>query len=233
MATVTGVTADAIQAIDDSLIESADVNSLGHLQLIRKDSGVIDAGNIGVPAGSVVMFASSVIPSGWILCNGQALSRTAYPDLFTAIGVQFGAGDGSTTFNVPNMNQKFPRMDTSWLGWPGGSAGSHTHGIATHTHAGATHDHDLENGSTAAHARFAMAGTTGLNQRRITAPSWNNTQAGVITSVASDTGAQTVGVSVAGRTANGTGTTGSGGTAATNSGGDLPPYLNLNFIIKV
>lgn len=55
-----------------------------------------------VPTGSVTGWAGSSAPSGWLLCYGQEVSRTTYADLYTAIGDQFGAGDGSTTFNIPD-----------------------------------------------------------------------------------------------------------------------------------
>lgn len=58
---------------------------------------------IAVPAGNVEMTARSSAPTGWLLCDGAAVSRTTYAALFTAIGTQFGTGDGSTTFNVPNL----------------------------------------------------------------------------------------------------------------------------------
>ena len=51
--------------------------------------------------------------TGWLLCNGQAVSRTTYADLFAVIGTKFGSGDNSTTFNVPNYSGKFLQMDTS------------------------------------------------------------------------------------------------------------------------
>lgn len=50
---------------------------------------------------------------GWLLCNGQAVSRTDYANLFEVIGTTFGSGDGSTTFNIPNYSGKFLQMDTS------------------------------------------------------------------------------------------------------------------------
>ena len=50
---------------------------------------------------------------GWILCDGRAVSRTDYSDLFEAIGTQYGEGDGTTTFNVPNLSGRFLQMDTS------------------------------------------------------------------------------------------------------------------------
>lgn len=56
-----------------------------------------------VPVGTVQDFAGSTAPSGWLLCYGQAISRTTYAALFAVIGTAFGTGDGSTTFNVPDM----------------------------------------------------------------------------------------------------------------------------------
>lgn len=57
------------------------------------------------PVGSVKMYAGpgSTPPKGWLFCQGQAISRADYPKLFSVIGVIYGAGDGSTTFNLPNF----------------------------------------------------------------------------------------------------------------------------------
>jgi len=55
------------------------------------------------PAGSVISFAGATAPVGWLLCDGAAVSRTTYATLFTAIGTTYGAGNGSTTFNLPDM----------------------------------------------------------------------------------------------------------------------------------
>jgi len=56
-----------------------------------------------MPVGVVVPFAGSTSPAGWQLCYGQAISRTTYAGLFTTIGTTYGTGDGSTTFNVPDL----------------------------------------------------------------------------------------------------------------------------------
>jgi microcystin-dependent protein len=56
-----------------------------------------------VPAGAISAHASATAPSGWLLCYGQAVSRSTYPALFAAISTTYGSGDGSTTFNVPDM----------------------------------------------------------------------------------------------------------------------------------
>lgn len=56
-----------------------------------------------VPSGTVVSFAGSAAPSGWLLCDGSAVSRTSFSDLFSTIGTLYGAGNGSTTFNLPDL----------------------------------------------------------------------------------------------------------------------------------
>jgi len=61
------------------------------------------------PAGAVMPFAMSTVPSGWLECNGAAVSRSTYSALFSAIGTTYGAGDGSSTFKVPDMRGEFPR----------------------------------------------------------------------------------------------------------------------------
>lgn len=63
----------------------------------------------GVPAGSVIYTAQSTAPTGYLKANGAAVSRTAYAALFGAIGTVFGAGDGSTTFNLPDLRGEFLR----------------------------------------------------------------------------------------------------------------------------
>lgn len=56
----------------------------------------------GLPSGVIMDFAGSSVPSGWLICDGAAVSRVTYSDLFTAISTTFGAGNGTTTFNVPD-----------------------------------------------------------------------------------------------------------------------------------
>jgi microcystin-dependent protein len=67
-----------------------------------------------VPVGSVTMYAANTAPTGWLECSGAAVSRTTYAGLFAAIGTVFGTGDGSTTFNLPDMRGEFAR------GWDNG-----------------------------------------------------------------------------------------------------------------
>ena len=60
-----------------------------------------------LPAGTIVPFAGSNIPSGFLLCNGAKVSRTTYATLFSAIGTTWGSGDGSTTFTLPDARDRF------------------------------------------------------------------------------------------------------------------------------
>lgn len=63
--------------------------------------------------GEVTAYAGKVVPEDWLLCNGQAVSRTEYPDLFECIGTMYGAGDGTSTFNVPNLEDLFIQCTTN------------------------------------------------------------------------------------------------------------------------
>jgi len=58
--------------------------------------------------GVVSQYAGTSAPDGWLLCDGSAVSRTAYPALFAIIGTTYGSGDGNTTFNLPNLQGKVP-----------------------------------------------------------------------------------------------------------------------------
>ena len=60
-----------------------------------------------LPVGIVQAFAGSTIPTGWLLCDGSAVSRTTYASLYACIGTTYGTGNGSTTFNLPNLTDKF------------------------------------------------------------------------------------------------------------------------------
>lgn len=70
--------------------------------------GSSEKGGGGV-VGSIIPYGASTIPSGYLLCDGSAVSRTLYPDLFSVIGTNWGVGDGSTTFNLPDLRGRFMR----------------------------------------------------------------------------------------------------------------------------
>jgi phage-related tail fiber protein len=72
------------------------------------------------PAGQVSYFARNTAPTGWLKANGAQVSRTAYADLFAAIGTTFGAGDGFNTFNLPDLRGEFLRGLDDGRGLDGG-----------------------------------------------------------------------------------------------------------------
>lgn len=91
-----------------------------------------------IPTGMVVPFFGTTIPSGYLVANGSAVSRTLYANLFAVIGTKYGTGDGSTTFNLPDLMNRFVRYGTvSQVGDKvADSLRSHTHNITqtAHTH---------------------------------------------------------------------------------------------------
>lgn len=84
--------------------------------------------------GMVMLYGGAAAPTGWLLCQGQAISRTTYANLFAAIGTTFGAGDGSTTFAVPNLLIRFALGASDWAGSTPGTVG----GAAIHNHTTST-----------------------------------------------------------------------------------------------
>jgi microcystin-dependent protein len=102
-----------------------------------------------LPPASVISSASSVVPSGFLLCNGQEVSRTTYSALFAAIGTAFGAGNGSTTFNVPDLRGRV----IAGLDNMGGTPASRltTFSATTVGAAGGADKHTLTTGELAVH----------------------------------------------------------------------------------
>lgn len=113
------------------------------------------------PIGAVSLFAGATAPTGWLILDGSAVSRTTYADLFALIGTQYGVGDGSTTFNIPNVKGRvvvgLDSADTDWdtLGETRGSKThtltsgempSHTHTQDSHNHTQNSHVHNLPEG---------------------------------------------------------------------------------------
>ena len=92
------------------------------------------------PTASVIAYAGSSIPSGWLLCDGTAINRTTYSTLFAAISTVYGVGDGSTTFELPDLKGRViagkessdTRLTSGGSGINGGTLGS-TGGTETHT----------------------------------------------------------------------------------------------------
>ena len=117
-----------------------------------------------LPVGSVVEYASDTIPENWLLCDGRAVSRTTYAQLFKVIGTTWGAGDGSTTFNLPSklglVTVGKNSNDTSFktLNTKGGNKTTtltseqlpaHTHSVPAHSHGLNSHTHTYSKSGTA------------------------------------------------------------------------------------
>ena len=66
-----------------------------------------------IPPGTIIHYAGRTVPSGWLICNGANVSRTDYAALFAAIGTIYGAGNGTTTFGLPNLDGRFLEGTTS------------------------------------------------------------------------------------------------------------------------
>ena len=141
----------------------------------------------GFPSGALSMFAGATIPTGWLVCNGAAVSRTTYQALFIAIGTLYGSGNGSTTFNVPDLRGRAPIGVGAGTGLTNRTLASesgeetvilstttmpaHTHTDAGHIHSAsdAGHTHTIPAQSSAGYAvgvstfGFYPTGSTGTN----------------------------------------------------------------------
>lgn len=108
----------------------------------------------GIPAGAIMPFAGSTAPSGWLLCGGQAVSRTTYAALFTLFSTTYGVGDGSTTFNLPDLRGRVAAGVDNMGGTAANRITSGGAGITGTTlgAAGGTETHTLTTAQLASHA---------------------------------------------------------------------------------
>lgn len=129
------------------------------------------ATNGQVPVGSVMAFAGATAPNGWLFAYGQAVSRTTYARLFSVISTVHGAGDGSTTFNLPDLRghviagkddmggvnaARLTSVVSSLTLGAGGGSQTHTlteSEMPEHTHTGSVTDHSTDNGGAAGTGR--------------------------------------------------------------------------------
>jgi microcystin-dependent protein len=159
------------------------------------------------PTGSISGYAAATAPDGWLLCDGTAVSRSTFAALFAVIGTTYGVGDGSTTFNLPDLRQRFPL----------GKAAAGTGATLGDTGGDIDHVHNLANDDAFAMHTGVAAATENYRIRRIATDNWTSSHQ-------ADTGAglaapasnpQTTGVAL-------------GGDTDTEN----PPFQVVNFIIK-
>lgn len=162
-------------------------NARNLARVIADTAGAISAANLTnapnpILPGTIAYVGMNSLPAGWLKANGAAISRTAYAALFAAIGTTYGAGDGATTFNVPDLRGEFLRglddgrgvdsgrgIGTAQLG----QMESHTHNIfpqidgpTAYTNPGHSIAKIGYNGSTQANATSATGGTSNLSENR-------------------------------------------------------------------
>lgn len=214
-----------------------------------------------VPTGVVLPYAGATSPSGYLLCNGQAVSRTTYARLFAVIGTTYGAGDGSTTFNLPDLRQRFPLGKAAsgtgdTLGETGGALTqtlttshlpSHSHGSGSLA-VSSSGSHSHSSGSLTAASGGSHSHSIAVRSAPITAAEHGHPRfdrvSGASGATGDDANPSTVVQSGGAHTHSVTGSTASAGshthsvtgsTASAGSGSSfskMPPYLVLNFVIK-
>jgi microcystin-dependent protein len=180
------------------------------------------------------MYGSATAPTGWLLCDGTAVSRTLYSNLFNVIAVGFGPGDGTNTFNIPDLRGRVPvgfaaaggHTDVAVLGNNDGVAAANrrpkhrtTDNITVTSSLGISdpgHSHNLNE----------QSGGNNAPPYHIIAGSGSTT---VPTPTAGDIVANTTGISLSGSQAS---RSGSIGTNNANDALDTPAYLVVNYIIK-
>ena len=159
------------------VVKDYDANELFKVQgdgAVSAPKGRIqDKSGFVMPVGSLTAFAGSSAPTGWIVCDGSAVSRATYADLFAVIGTTYGTGDGTTTFNLPNLGGKnivgkgaTPATDTL-----GETGGAETHTLTTAQMPSHTHSVDPASVS-------ATAASAGSHSHKIDPPSTNTNTTG-------------------------------------------------------
>jgi microcystin-dependent protein len=98
----------AVQAVNDIAASRGAVSGVAALD----SAGLVPAAQLPLaallPSGVMLPYGGASAPAGWLLCFGQAVSRTTYAALFAVLGTAYGSGDGSTTFNVPDFRGRVP-----------------------------------------------------------------------------------------------------------------------------
>jgi microcystin-dependent protein len=213
----------------------------GNPKTYMDGSGIANIDGL-IPPGSTMMWLTGTIPAGWILLDGTAVSRSTYADLFAKWGTTFGAGNGTTTFNLPDMRSRIP------LGAGTHAAVGNNEGDPTESDRAGRFDHRHNHGANTG------AGGTGATSTDATVEA-GHTHSFII-GVATNTtasGASTRVTTVAGQSTNGgTATTGAGSSHAHSHSHTGPnhthsiatdamaagaiadhPFLAVNFIAKI
>lgn len=220
---------------------------------VSENAGTFRFG-LSFPIGGTIMWPATTVPALWLDCDGSAISRTTYADLFAVIGTTWGVGDGSTTFNLPDLRGRSiigagtgSGLTARTLAATGGAEthalssaelAAHTHDLANHTHTGPSHTHDLGNHThtgpshthTIAHTHTLNMGS-GLAGSVVGAGSTPEAAQSTNASSAADSGASGTGATGAPSTntsgAAGTGATGTPSSNTSSSVGSGTAHNNM------
>jgi microcystin-dependent protein len=198
------------------------------------------------PPDAVIAIAGATAPTGWALCDGAAYSRTLYPATFARIGIVYGAGNGSTTFNVPDLRNRFiaGKGTAAWSDTLNeANDASRKDAVAvTHTHTSADHSHNVS-GNTSMDGSHSHAGNGNGFVYWSTvygsgAAAWP--ESGSVWALSWQTHTQSAGShnhswsGTSGGANSGAGnTTNSHTPSATGVDANLPPYRTLNYAIRL
>jgi microcystin-dependent protein len=163
--------------------------------------------NVLSPPGIVAPYVGTSAPTGWLMCDGSAVSRSTYAVLFAVIGTNYGAGDGSTTFNLPALCGANPRFPLGKATSGTGSTLGGTGGLIDHVHA-------LNTTESGAAIRMDDNTNTIRSRRKAVTSAWTYTHTAALTVTASSSTSSQVSELVG------------------NSDTANPPYQVLNFIVR-
>lgn len=218
---INALTAGTIATGDFVLI--ADVSDSNNPKKVTAQS-IADLAAPSTPVGSMVVWPAATAPTSWLLCHGQDISRTTYAALFALIGTTFGVGDGSTTFNLPDLRGRTVfGLDNMGGSDAGRLSTSNTLGTTggAETKSGSTDGHALTTAQMPNHTHGQTLGSLPMVR---TGSSGGSVFGNVVQTSTTATDTQCI-----------TNSAGSGDTHAHNitNFNVMPPFITLNWIIKV
>lgn len=215
---------------------------VGTVQATTVKQAGVNLGNRLCPVGTVVDYAGLTEPTGWLFCYGQAVSRTTYADLFTAISTTYGVGNGSTTFNLPDcrgrvvagqddMGGSSANRLTNQSGGLNGDTLGATGGAETHTLSSGESALQSHTHTVSAHQHFVFADDTETSNVQVSASEYASAQGNYGSQSNYIIAGKTTPVATVGLTSSaGGGSTGSQSASAT-AHNNVQPTIILNKII--
>ena len=184
---------------------------------------------LAFPTGAVVDYAGASAPAGWLVCDGTAVSRSTYSALFTAIGTTYGAGDGSTTFNLPDARGRATIGVGQGNTAEGGGAGTNR----TLGASGGEESHTLSAAEMPAHAHSSgslVAASNGTHSHNVNVAQTGGGVSGVAGNATAGAASVPSTTSAGAHTHTITGSTTSAGSSSSHE--NMSPFLALNKIIR-